>query len=218
MIGPEPTKPSLSLMLPMAVSVHELRRAKAAFNLWQRLRTEGRFTSRREDRFGPSRPAAVTRPRSVAAIGWCGIPRTVGWWLGRAESSQISLFDVPADGGPNARFVSTAPRRYLIYLLSPGTIRSDGQMLVTLNVTDSWFNPLAQLDLKTGRITRLAGDNASDLHSPRGLPTVESLPIGWGWFPQSGSSRRRANNFGVTSALILALKKWRCGKRRAVRG
>jgi len=29
-----------------------------------------------------------------------------------------------------------------------------------------------------------------------------SLPIGWGWFLQSGSSRRRANDLGVTSALI----------------
>ena len=43
-------------------------------------------------------------------------------------------------------------------------------MLVTLNVADSWFNPLALLDLKTGRITRLAGDNASDLHSPAWTP------------------------------------------------
>jgi hypothetical protein len=37
--------------------------------------------------------------------------------------------------------------------------------IVSLNVSDSWFNPLAQLDLKTGRITRLAGDGVSDLHS-----------------------------------------------------
>lgn len=38
-------------------------------------------------------------------------------------------------------------------------------MLVSLNVPDSWFNPLAQLDLQSGRITRLAGDGVSDLHS-----------------------------------------------------
>jgi len=85
--------------------------------------------------------------------------------VGRAESAQISLFDVPADGGPERPipFDRTSPLFNLF--LSPGAIRSDGQMLVPLNVTNSWFNPLAQLDLKTGRITRLAGDNASDLHS-----------------------------------------------------
>jgi hypothetical protein len=49
--------------------------------------------------------------------------------------------------------------------MSPGTIRSDGQMLIPLNVADSWFNPLALLNLQSGRVTRLAGDNASDLHS-----------------------------------------------------
>lgn len=85
--------------------------------------------------------------------------------VGRAESSQISLFDVPAGGGPERPipFDRTSPLFNLF--LAPGSIRSNGQMLVSLNVTDSWFNPLAQLDLKTGRITRLAGDNASDLHS-----------------------------------------------------
>ena len=85
--------------------------------------------------------------------------------VGRAESSQISLFDVSASGVSERpiSFDRTSPLFNLF--LSPGTIRSDGQMLVPLNVTDSWFNPLAQLDLKTGRITRLAGDNASDLHS-----------------------------------------------------
>jgi len=51
------------------------------------------------------------------------------------------------------------------FFVSPGTIRGDGQMLVSLNVADSWFNPLAQFDLKTGRITRLAGDGVSDLRS-----------------------------------------------------
>lgn len=38
-------------------------------------------------------------------------------------------------------------------------------MLVSLNVSDSWFNPLAALDLQAGRISHLAGDNVSDLHS-----------------------------------------------------
>ena len=37
--------------------------------------------------------------------------------------------------------------------------------LVPLMGADSWFNPLALLDLKTGRSSRLAGDGASDLIS-----------------------------------------------------
>ncbi len=90
--------------------------------------------------------------------------------VGRAESSQISLFDVPASGGLETPipFDRTSPL-FNLYI-SPGAIRSDGQMLVPLNVADSWFNPLALLDLKTGRITRLAGDNASDLHSATWTP------------------------------------------------
>ena len=85
--------------------------------------------------------------------------------VGRNESSRINLFDVPAAGGPE-RTIPLDPALPLFgFFVSPGTIRGDGKMLVSLNVADSWFNPLAQLDLKTGRITRLAGDGVSDLHS-----------------------------------------------------
>ncbi len=90
--------------------------------------------------------------------------------VARSESSQISLFEVAAAGG-SERAISFDHASPLFNLfISPGTIRDDGQMLVPLNVTDSWFNPLALLDLKTGRITRLAGDNASDLHSAAWTP------------------------------------------------
>jgi hypothetical protein len=85
--------------------------------------------------------------------------------VGRNESSRINLFEVPVAGGPE-RTIPLDPASPLFgFFLSPGTIRGDGQMLVSLNVADSWFNPLGQLDLKTGRITRLAGDGVSDLHS-----------------------------------------------------
>jgi hypothetical protein len=85
--------------------------------------------------------------------------------VGRYESSQISLFDVPVAGGSERviPFDRTSP--LFSQFMSPGTIRSDGQMLMPLNVADSWFNPLALLNLQTGRVTRLAGDNASDLPS-----------------------------------------------------
>jgi hypothetical protein len=85
--------------------------------------------------------------------------------VARNLSSRISLFEVSAARGSERAipFDRTSPL-FNLYI-SPGTIRSDGQMLVPLNVADSWFNPLAQLDLKTGRITRLAGDGVSDLPS-----------------------------------------------------
>ena len=85
--------------------------------------------------------------------------------VARNLSSRISLFEVSAARGSERAipFDRTSPL-FNLYI-SLGTIRSDGQMLVPLNVADSWFNPLAQLDLKTGRITRLAGDGVSDLPS-----------------------------------------------------
>lgn len=90
--------------------------------------------------------------------------------VGRSESSRITLFEVPVAGGPERTIPIDPASPIFGFYLSPGTIRSDGQMLVSLNVADSWFNPLAQLDLKTGRITRLAGDGVSDLHSAAWAP------------------------------------------------
>jgi hypothetical protein len=85
--------------------------------------------------------------------------------VGRNLSSRISLFEVPVVGGLERTIPLDPASPMNGFFVSPGSIRSDGQMLVSLNVADSWFNPLAQLDLKTGRITRLAGDGVSDLHS-----------------------------------------------------
>jgi hypothetical protein len=85
--------------------------------------------------------------------------------VGRNESSRINLFQVPVAGGPERKIPLDPALPLFGFFISPGTVRGDGQMLVSLNVSDSWFNPLAQLDLKTGRITRLAGDGVSDLHS-----------------------------------------------------
>jgi WD40 repeat protein len=85
--------------------------------------------------------------------------------VARTESSQIYLFEVPAAGGSERAISFDHASPLCNVCISPGTIRSDGRMLVSLNVSDSWFNPLAVLDLQSGRITRLAGDNVSDLHS-----------------------------------------------------
>jgi hypothetical protein len=105
-------------------------------------------------------------PRNICPGEWVvSNPAGATLIVGRNESSRINLFEVPVAGG-SERTIPLDPASPIFgFYLSPGTIRSDGQMLVSLNVADSWFNPLAQLDLKTGRITRLAGDGVSDLHS-----------------------------------------------------
>jgi predicted Ser/Thr protein kinase len=84
--------------------------------------------------------------------------------VARYESSQTRLFEVPAAVGTE-REIPADRASPLSSLISPGAIRGDGQMLVSLNMIDSWFNPLALLDLRSGRIARLPGDGVSDLHS-----------------------------------------------------
>ncbi len=84
----------------------------------------------------------------------------------RSESSQIRLFEVPAAGGAERAIPIDPAFRVFNPSLSPGKIRADGQMLVVLTMDDSWFAPVGQLDLQSGRITRIAGDGASDLDSP----------------------------------------------------
>ncbi len=70
--------------------------------------------------------------------------------VARDESSQIRLYEVPATGGSERMIPSDRSSPLFSLFTSPGTLRSDGQMLVSLNVPDSWFNPLAQLDLQSG--------------------------------------------------------------------
>jgi hypothetical protein len=95
----------------------------------------------------------------------------------RNESSRTNLFEVPIAGGPERPIPLEAALPLFGFFVLPGTIRHDGQMLVSPNVADSWFNPLAQLDLKSGRITRLGGEGVSDLHS--------------GWTHDDGITARR---------------------------
>ena len=111
-------------------------------------------------------PSGGGEPSRICAGEWVVANSASGTLIvGRNMSSRISLFEVPTAGGPERTIPLDPSSPILGFFLSPGTIRGDGQMLVSLNVADSWFNPLAQLDLKTGRITRLAGDGTSDIHS-----------------------------------------------------
>ena len=54
--------------------------------------------------------------------------------------------------------------------VSPGTIHSDGRMLVSLTVPDSWFNPPALLDMASGCVTRLLDNRQNDYHSLAWMP------------------------------------------------
>jgi WD40 repeat protein len=86
--------------------------------------------------------------------------------VARSESSQVRLFDVPPGGGAE-RAVPLDPAIHLFSpSTSPGQIRADGQMLAVLQLPDTWFNPLVLLGLKSGRVTRLAGDRVSDMTGP----------------------------------------------------
>ena len=111
-------------------------------------------------------PSGGGEPGRICAGEWVVASPAGGTLIvGRNLSSRISLFEVPAAGGSERTIPLDASSPIFGFFVSPGTLRGDGEMLVSLNVADSWFNPLAQLDLKTGRIMRLAGDGVSDLHS-----------------------------------------------------
>jgi serine/threonine protein kinase len=111
-------------------------------------------------------PSEGGEPNKICAGDWVVWNPSRGTLIvARSESSHVHLYEVPATGGSERTIPLDSASPLFGLFTSPGTIRSDGQMLVALNVPDSWFNPMAQLDLQSGRITRLAGDGKSDLHS-----------------------------------------------------
>ena len=83
--------------------------------------------------------------------------------VARLESSQVRLFEVPAPGGAE-REIPLDPE-FPVFRFTAGSIRGDDQMPMSLSMADSGFNPLGLPDLKYGRVTRLAGDEASDIDS-----------------------------------------------------
>ena len=64
--------------------------------------------------------------------------------------------------------------------LSPNALRADGRLLTSLLPHDSWFNPPAIVDTKSGRLTRIPSDNLSDYQSVGWTPDgqVMALKIG----------------------------------------
>jgi hypothetical protein len=69
---------------------------------------------------------------------------------------------VPVAGGTERAIPLDADTRLFH---ARGAIGEDGLMLVPVMSGDSWFKPLALLDLTSGKSTRIAGDGASDLVS-----------------------------------------------------
>jgi eukaryotic-like serine/threonine-protein kinase len=63
----------------------------------------------------------------------------------RKDSSRILLFRMPVNGGPEQAVPLDSAARVYYMVVSPGTMRGDGRMLLSLNILDSWFNPLALL-------------------------------------------------------------------------
>uniref|UniRef100_Q021S6 non-specific serine/threonine protein kinase n=1 Tax=Solibacter usitatus (strain Ellin6076) TaxID=234267 RepID=Q021S6_SOLUE len=103
--------------------------------------------------------------RRICPGSWVVTAPWGGLIVARTEIAQIRLFELPAGGGPERAIPVNRTSPLLSLFITPGTIRADRRMLVSLNVADSWFNPLALLDLDSGKVTRIAGDGVSDLHS-----------------------------------------------------
>jgi WD40 repeat protein len=103
--------------------------------------------------------------RRICVGQWAVATPWGGLIVVRTEMTQMRLFEVPASGREE-RAIPVDPGSSLFSLfITPGTIRKDRRMLVSLNAADSWFNPLAVLELDSGKVTRIVTDSASDLHS-----------------------------------------------------
>ena len=54
--------------------------------------------------------------------------------------------------------------------LSPGAIDSRGRLLISLVPRDSWFNPLAILEVASGRVTQFGASPLNDHTTAAWLP------------------------------------------------
>jgi hypothetical protein len=109
-------------------------------------------------------------PQRISQGSWAVTAPWGGLIIARRDLAQIQLFELPPGGGRERAIPVDRASPLLGLFITPGTIRADRRMLVSLNVADSWFNPLGVLDLDSGRVTRVAGDRASDLLSGTWLP------------------------------------------------
>ena len=81
------------------------------------------------------------------------------------ENSQLRLFSVSLDGGPDREIPLDQSVRLAGSPLSSSGLSTDGRLLVPLAPRDSWFNPPGVIDTATGHITRIPSDNQGDYRS-----------------------------------------------------
>jgi hypothetical protein len=81
------------------------------------------------------------------------------------ENSQVHLFSVALDGGPEREIPLDQSVRLAGSPLSSSGLSADGRLLAPLAPADSWFNPPGVVDTATGRITRIPSDNQGDYRS-----------------------------------------------------
>jgi eukaryotic-like serine/threonine-protein kinase len=104
----------------------------------------------------------------------------------------IRLMRVPVSGGKGTPIPIQTDMRLAPIMLSPDAVGNDGKVLVTLASPDSWFYEAGVLDLRTGKITRIALNYTGDVFSPgwladgrvisAGLPTKVTL---WRFRPET---------------------------------
>jgi hypothetical protein len=97
-------------------------------------------------------------------------PSRHGLVIVRRESLHMTLWRTTLEGGAEQQIPMDSAAPLFEIFFSPGTIHPDGRMLVSLNPTDSWFNPPALLDMSSGRVTRLLNNGLTDYHSLAWMP------------------------------------------------
>src|SRR5262249_16317429 len=97
-------------------------------------------------------------------------PSGPGLVIARQESSRMTLWRMTLEGSSEQQIPTGSAVPLLTQFPSPGAIRSDGRMLVSLNPPDSWFNPPGLLDMATGRVTRLLENGLNDYHTLAWMP------------------------------------------------
>ena len=112
-------------------------------------------------------------PRRICAGDWVATHPSGTLIVTRNEAARIQLFEVDAVRGTERAIPADSETRF--YAL--GQVRSDSVMVAPMMAADSWFNPLALVDLKSGRSTRLAGDGASDLVSAAWTPDGQIVAL-----------------------------------------
>jgi predicted Ser/Thr protein kinase len=116
-------------------------------------------------------PSSGGESRRIA-VGSSAVMRPGGQSLviERVEPVRVHLFEVPTDGRPEREIVYESSARLMPVPLSPSAIDSRGRLLIPLVPKDSWFNPLAILEIASGRVTQFGASPVNDHTTAAWLP------------------------------------------------